>query len=42
MSGSEKTENNDNSENVKRYLKYAGFILILAIGWYALDIAGGL
>lgn len=38
-----KSETNDeNRENVKRYLKYAGFILILAIGWYALDIAGGL
>ena len=39
---SESEVSDDNRENVKRYLKYAGFILILAIGWYVLDIADGL
>ena len=39
---SESETNDESKENVKRILKYAGFILILAIGWYTLDIAGGL
>ena len=39
---SESEASDDNRENVKRYLKYAGFILILVVGWYVLKEPLGL
>ena len=39
------SENNENfdseRERVIRFVKFAGFLLVIVILWYAFDIAGG-
>ena len=41
MSEQESIDVDEDRERVKRFVRFAGFILIIMIGWYGFKIGGG-